>query len=190
MRTTFLSLLTTAALIVVAGAVVVGQSQAMTGELAAISSSIDIGDMRLVSPGILRPDETRTVYREHGRVTEMTFDSSDARLSGKVVAAGNRLVSRDGSFVEAETYEIANADGRWTGQATGRLSARPASDLVIGNGLLPPAPDHQDVVLLRGEGGYDGLSAVVDIDWSQQPLTASGTIFVGELPTAPEVAAG
>lgn len=187
MRTTFLTLITTAALIVVAGAVVMGQSPATTSGLTSSSTIIDIADVSLASPGILQPDATRTVYREHGRVTEMTFDSSDARLSGEVTSAGNRLVSRDGSFVEAESYVIANDGGRWFGQATGRLAARPGSDYVIGNGLLPAAPDHQDVVLLRGEGGYEGLSAVVDVDWSQEPLTASGTIYIGELPTAPEV---
>jgi hypothetical protein len=183
MRTTFMTLIATGTLVLVAAGVAVGQTPA--GPI-----TVDISDLHLVSPGVLRPDETRTVYQEQGRQMTMTWQAEDPRLSGEVTCAGNRLVARDGSFVEAEAFVITTDDGRWLGHSTGRLAAQPMPDLVVGSGLLPPAPDHQDVVVLRGDGGYAGLSAVVDIDWSQDPPSAAATIFGGELPTAPGLAVG
>ena len=152
------------------------------------TATIQVVDAELVSPGLMRPDETRTVYHEQGRQMEMTWASSDARLSGDVICAGNREVNRDGSFVESETFVITNDDGRWVGQSMGLAAANPAPDLVVGNGLLPPSPDHEDFVLLRGEGGYDGLSAIVDADWTKLPAVITGSIFAGELPEAPDLA--
>ena len=150
--------------------------------------TIQAFDPVLVAPGVMRPDDTRTVYHEQGRQMEMTWASSDARLSGDVICAGNREVNRDGSFVESETFVITNDDGRWVGQSMGLAAANPAPDVVVGNGLLPPSPDHEDFILLRGEGGYEGLSAIVNADWSQVPAAITGSIFSGELPAAPDLA--
>jgi hypothetical protein len=154
---------------------------------AAGSVTIQAFDPVLVAPGVMRPGDTRNVYHEQGRQMEMTWASSDARLSGDVICAGNREVNRDGSFVESETFVITNDDGRWVGQSMGLAAANPAPDLVVGNGLLPPSPDHEDFILLRGEGGYEGLSAIVNADWNQVPPVISGSIFAGELPAAPDL---
>jgi hypothetical protein len=56
---------------------------------------------------------------------------------------------------------------------------------VVGNGLLPVSPDHEDFILFRGEDGYEGLSAIVDAGWDAAPATITGSIFSGELPAAP-----
>jgi hypothetical protein len=119
---------------------------------------------------------------------DMTWSSSDARLSGDVTCAGNREVNRDGSFIESETFVITNDGGRWVGRSMGLAAANPVPDLVIGNGLLPTSPDHEDFVLFRGEGGYEGLSAIVDADWTTMPADITATVFAGELPEAPDLA--
>ena len=153
------------------------------------SVTIQAFDPVLVAPGVMRPDETRTVYHEQGRQMEMTWAASDdssfrRHASARVTAK----VNRDGSFVESETFVITNDGGRWVGQSMGLATANPVPDIVVGNGLLPVSPDHEDFILFRGEGGYEGLSAVVDADWTTVPAAITGSIFSGELPAAPDLA--
>jgi hypothetical protein len=152
------------------------------------SATIQAFDRVLVTPGVMTPDASRTIYHEHGRQMEMIWVSSDARLSGDVICAGNREVNRDGSFVESETFIVTNDGGRWVGQSMGLAAADPAPDIVVGNGLLPFGPDHEDLVLLQGEGGYAGLSAIVHADWNVEPPVITATVFAGELPQAPDLA--
>lgn len=185
MRTSLLALVATVVLVLVGGLAAAAQS---TDPLAPGTAIVQVVDAELVSPGLMRPDETKTVYHEQGRQMEMTWAASDARLSGDVICAGNREVNRDGSFVESETFVITNDGGRWVGQSMGLAAANPVPDTVVGNGLLPVSPDHEDFILLRGEGGYEGLSAIVDADWNTAPATITGSIFSGELPAAPDLA--
>jgi len=184
MRTLLRSLGATGALISLVSAAAIAQSPPIG------AVTIEPGPIELASVGIMSPNADRTAYVEQGRQMTMSFEASDPRLSGEVTCAGDRLVNRDGSFVEAETFAIVNDGGRWVGQSTGHYLAQPASDLVIGNGLLPSRDVHTDVVVLRGKGGYDGLSAVIEADWSANPPAVSGAIFSGELPTAPELSIG
>jgi hypothetical protein len=174
----------TVALITLVGAVAVAQSSP-SGAV-----TIEPGPIELTSPGVMSPNADGTAYLEQGREMTMRWEASDPRLSGEVTCAGDRLVGRDGSFVEAESFAIINDGGRWIGRSTGHYLAPPAPDLVVGSGLLPGGDVHADVVLLRGEGGYEGLSAVVEADWSANPPAISGAIFSGALPTAPELAIG
>jgi hypothetical protein len=152
------------------------------------SATIQVVDVALVSPGVMRPDDSRTVYRQQGRQMEMTWASSDTRLSGDVICAGDREVNRDGSFVESATFVITNDGGRWVGRSMGLAAADPVTDIVVGNGLLPEGPDREELVLFQGEGGYEGLSAIVHADWNQEPPVVTGTIFRGDLPPAPDLA--
>jgi|GEM_PF-5373067 len=184
MRTLFQTLVTTVALIMVVGAVAVGQSP--TSGLV----TIEPGPIELTSPGVMTPNADRTTYLEKGREMALSWVASDPRLSGEVTCAGNRLVNRDGSFVEAETFAIVNEGGRWIGQSTGHVLAGPPADIVVGIWPVSTGPDHVDVVGLRGEGGYEGLSAVISADWSPDPPVITGAIFEGALPSAPELAIG
>jgi hypothetical protein len=182
-----LSALTAAAILAIVG-IAPPVARPLSDGPASGSATIQAFDPVLVAPGVLTPDATRAVYHEQGRQMTMTWVSSDARLSGDVICAGNREVARDGSFIENETFAIVNDDGRWIGQSTGLAVAQPVPDPLITNGLLAPPSGHEDFVLLRGEGAYEGLSALVDIDWTQQPPVGTGAILSGELPEAPELA--
>lgn len=178
------AMVTTVALIVVVGAVTVGQSSA-SGLV-----TIEPGQIELTSPGVMTPNADKTTYLEQGRSMTLDWVASDSRLSGEVTCAGNRLVNRDGSFIEAETFAIVNDGGRWIGQSTGHVVARPPADIVVGIWPVSTGPDHVDVVALQGEGGYEGLSAVISADWSADPPVIAGAIFEGVLPSAPELAIG
>lgn len=183
MRTLRWSAIITVALVLVGGAVAVGQSPGSLDPMRSGSVTIDVVDLGLVTPSILVPDDAKAVYHADGQQRLMNWVSSDPRLFGQVTATGNRHINRDGSGVETETYTVVNDGGRWLGLSTGLAVAQPAPDLVVGNGLLPAGPGHQDFILFRGEGSYEGLSALVHIDWTQVPAVGAGTIFRGELPT-------
>lgn len=179
-----IALVTAAALTVVVGAAATGQS-APTGPV-----TIEPGQVELTSPGVMTPNADHTAYLEHGREMTMRFEASDPRLSGSVTCASDRLVGRDGSFVEAETFVVVNEGGRWTGQSTGHVLAGPPPDIVVGIWPATAGPDHVDVVALQGEGAYEGLSAVISADWSADPPVVTGAIFEGALPSAPDLTAG
>jgi hypothetical protein len=185
-----MSLVITAVVMLVGSAVAVGQSDRSPDPLASGTVSIAVTAVGLVSPGLMKPDDARAVYHEEGRQSRMTWEASDGRLSGEVTCAGSRHINRDGSFVETETYAVENDGGRWVGQSTGLGVTAPVSDSVIGNGPLLSGPGHQDRVLLRGEGSYEGLSALVDVDWAHQPPLVIGTIFRGEMPPTPGSGSG
>jgi len=134
------------------------------------------------------PDNDRAFYHEDGHRTEMTWASNDARLSGAVTTTGNRHYNRDGSMVEREVYTIVNEEGGWTGASTGLAAARVAPDPVIGSGLLPADAGHVDLVLLQGHGSYEGLAALLKVDWTQQPPVIAAAIVRGDLPALPALA--
>ena len=84
--------------------------------------------------------------------------------------SGFHVIS-DGSS-GASTYVLVNPDGRWVG--SGSSTALSSGDL-------------HEMVVLRGEDAYDGLTATVLIenDFSS-PATFVGVIFPGEPPKVPE----
>jgi hypothetical protein len=131
-------------------------------------------DWRSPSPGE-RTTEDNVVHIEgvnHAHV----WEASDPRPSGEVTYTGNwnQYSTDPETQVESGTYELVHADGRWLGTA-------PA--IVVG-GL-----DTLDSVVLSGDGGDDGLSAYVLIDWQTNgEPTFSGLIFPGDLPAFPELA--
>lgn len=186
MRATFLTVVTTVILMLIGGTVAVAQSADLARPG---SATIEIVRMELVSPGIIEADGSGPAYVEHGRTIDMTWVASDPRLSGEARCTGDRHINPDGSGFVTETFVIVNDTGRWVGTSTGLRVARPP-DFVIGSGLLPPGPGYQEFVLFEGEGAYDGLTAVVDIDASGGMPVVDGIVFQGALPTAPELAVG
>jgi hypothetical protein len=186
MRTMLLALAVSSTLILGAGAI--ASARSLADLPVAGAPTITVTEMGPITSGLLRPDALRSVYHEDGRQASMVWQSSDPCLSGEVTTLGDRHMNRDGSMVETESYVVTNDGGRWTGLASGLATAAAPSDLVIGSGLLPPGPGHEDLVLLRGEGGYEGYSALLAIDWAQTPPEVRGTVFRGELPAAPDLA--
>lgn len=182
MRTLRWSLAVAIVLVLAGGAVSVGQPPGVLMPAASDSVTVEMVDRELVTPGVMRPDAERAVYHTDGHRIEATWVASDPRLSGGLTIIGSKHINRDGSMIETELYTVVNRDGRWVGESIGFAVAQPMPDLVIGNGLLPVGPDHEDFVVFKGEGSYQGLGALVDIDWSQQPTVIQGTIFRGELP--------
>ena len=140
--------------------------------MAPSGATIQITDFPFFAYGESRPDESGVLH-ELGRKVTMTWESSDPRLSGEVTYDGNRDIFSGnldlGVTVGTERFEIVNDSGRWVGQATG---------------WLIPSQSVGDIVLLRGEGGYEGLSALVHIDWSDGSIGA--VVFPGEMPPVPE----
>jgi hypothetical protein len=178
MRTMRLSLVGTVILMLLTGPVAVGQSPAApTDPMAPNGAEIQITDFGSFSFGAEQPGDG--VTHELGRKVTMTWESSDPRLSGAVTYDGNRDIFSGnldvGLAVGTEMYAIENEGGRWVGQAIGWAIPDESGTTYRVAG---------DVIPFRGEGGYEGLSVVVHIDWVDETIDA--VIFPGEMPPAPE----
>jgi len=106
------------------------------------------------------------------------WDVSDPRLSGMAAASWNSDVfelpdDAGVSLVAVGTYEIVNDDGSWVG---GYASAGQGADPSLG--ML-------ETVILTGSGAYEGLSAILNLDWTTYPVPVEGMIIPGELPPSP-----
>ena len=109
----------------------------------------------------------------------MTWESTDARLSGEASGSGGWSLyegpSEDaGTPAEGEaSYVIINEDGTW-----GCSDSMPAG----------PEPDLSGHTLVfSGTGDYEGLTAHVRIDWTTYPFTFSGIIIEGGQPEDPRL---
>jgi len=79
---------------------------------------------------------------------------------------------------EAAAWYIENVDGSWSGQGTA---------LVHGGGGIPrDEATNLDTVVLTGAGAYEGLTAYVLADWTEDPVAVEGVVFPGEAPPFPE----
>jgi hypothetical protein len=113
----------------------------------------------------------------------MSLEASDPRLSGEgsVRNAGVPLPSDEVFIVlVAQSLRIANAEGAWTGG--GWLYAVPSEDE---GGVGQDEPTW----VLTGEGGYEGLTAVLRPDFSEEG-SFGGVIVEAEAPAAPPVPEG
>jgi len=114
-------------------------------------------------------------------------EASDPRLSGLYYFAANGNVQSGGTpdygAVESRSWRMENAGGAWTGTSV---------YVEVGNGSAdgPPAMVAESGVFI-GEGGYEGLIAVLDSDY---PEGNGGDAVILELsvppiPEAPELPA-
>jgi len=102
---------------------------------------------------------------------------SDPRMDGDVTYCTSEHVygaDRDADpNVATATYRIVNDEGAWQGSLSGVWWTDPTSgDYIEGAG---------DIVILAGEGAYDGLYAAMTLDWSD----IRGLIFEGAPPAGP-----
>jgi hypothetical protein len=114
------------------------------------------------------------------------FEMDDPRLTGTATLATNVTTDEGSSFrqtwVLGQALRLENEGGWWSGQGTGVEhtggSANPEVALL-----------HATWPLLTGAGDYEGLSAYLIVDQSQNPPTVEGVIYAGEPPSLPEVPA-
>ena len=127
-----------------------------------------------VAPGDIIADGVQTDEGSRGSTEGISFenrwDASDPRLSGTVIYTGNwRSYSPSDVQVESGARILENDGGRWVGTST----------------AVATPEGNTDTVILRGEGGYEGLTAYVVMDWTARG-SFFGAIFPGELPPLPE----
>jgi len=107
------------------------------------------------------------------------WTSSDQRLSGAVSYRWNEDVYKvDESFISVNTAAayLRNDDGGW---------ACSSSNLLEGSGLYPHWVTGETLTCV-GEGGHEGLSALVVIDQGDPSHPLVGLIFSGGFPPVPE----
>jgi hypothetical protein len=114
------------------------------------------------------------------RCTGQSWEMNDPRLTGTAavewsqdiydVADGERMA------ILVERYDLQNDLGSWVCR----------SDAVFApySGTLSSASD-AETILCRGDGGYEGLTAILIGDWTTLPAPMRGAIFPGEPPPMP-----
>ena len=147
---------------------------AQSGEVDPMAPAFVTGS---ITDGQTASTETRTAEEGYRRIEVVggpdTWEASDSRLSGDVTYSGlwHRYPAPATMQVEAAARELVNSGGRWVGQATAIATA------TIGG---------WDAIVFTGEGGYEGLTAYVVIDWNGDPGSFVGAIFPGDMPAFPE----
>jgi len=122
---------------------------------------------------------------DHGEWNEcpLVLESAEARLSGEGVTRNHGMPmpmtgDQDGLVIPVtQTIRVETADGAWTGGGT--LYAVPREEPVIGQDEL--------TWILTGSGAYEGLTAVLQVDFGS---SFAGVIFEGEVPSAPPAPEG
>jgi hypothetical protein len=112
-----------------------------------------------------------------------SLEATDARMTGTLSRALNGNVHKVSDFedvvLESAAWRIENEGGSWSGQGSAlihggaEISDDDATDL--------------DTILLTGEGIYEGLTAYVIADWTEDPVVIEGAVIVGEAPPVPEL---
>jgi hypothetical protein len=99
------------------------------------------------------------------------WQASDARLGGEATYTGEWQLyeqpaedSHSGSDVVA--YEIVNDGGHWLCETS----------RAVAPGDAPGA----HTLVFNGEGEYEGMTAYLNVDWSQTPYAFTGVILPGE----------
>ncbi len=109
------------------------------------------------------------------------LETDDPRLTGSVTSVVNgdeRIVTGSAFFVDLQSgaLRIENDGGAWTGSLTslnhGRIDEDPTTAI--------------DTAVLTGEGAYDGLSAYLLVDATEDPAVVQGAVFAGEMTPAPD----
>ena len=145
------------------------------------TSEPTIFSLRLVPSSQVRDTEVTTedgVYKEMGTCfAPIVYNASDPRLAGDLTVCGDlhRFGATDGApTVGSGTFRLVNDEGAWQGSDAwaGWTDPESGEEVEFGSG----------VIVLTGEGAYDGLYAVMTLsDWSD----VQGFIFEGAPPAEP-----
>jgi hypothetical protein len=119
---------------------------------------------------------------DFGNECPVVIEASDQRLSGDgFVRNGDIGFDFDDGerfmLIVNQSVRVENADGAWSGG--GPLYALPFTDSDEG-----AFGTDQPTWVLTGEGAYDGLTAVLRVDFGEEG-TFGGVVFEGDLPPAP-----
>jgi len=115
-----------------------------------------------------------------------TWTTTDPRLGGDATAMWNAdLYDADGATVSvrAGRYDVRNESGGWL--------CRFSDGLFHGGGPYAKA-DNDEILTCAGHGDYEGLTAILALDWSASPpsdVPLAGLIFPGEVPPLPDSSA-
>jgi hypothetical protein len=120
------------------------------------------------------------ILKLRGLEREGPIDTTDPRMTGLLARAIDLDVHLAGEGEEVAIltvqYQIVNDEGSWSGTSPG----------VGFNGADVAAEEEVDfqTALLTGEGAYDGLSAILLVDFAQRDGGGDikGVIYPGELP--------
>jgi hypothetical protein len=124
--------------------------------------------------------------REHHRCSTQTWTTSDPRLTGTSTSTWDAdvyVLDEAIISVVAGTYELQNESGGWL--------CHYRDDLANGMGRYAVLATDQTVTCV-GDDAYDGLTAILSLDWSNSPpsdVPLAGLIFPGEAPPLPELPA-
>ena len=113
------------------------------------------------------------------RCAPQTWTTSDPRLTGTATESWDADVYQaEGASISvaAGHYDLHNEAGSWR--------CGYVADLSHGSGLLT-SPDADQVNTCTGSGGYEGLGAVLLLDWTTSPVSVKGLIFPGVVPPGP-----
>ena len=111
------------------------------------------------------------VYHTRGPWWTVTWEADDPRLSGEGTWTVNwNFLLEDGPSIGTSAIVLANPDGRWVGTGQG-----------FGDGSV----DHE-LIVLRGEGDYDGLTATLLMRGDAGSTGFEGIIFPFEPPEIPD----
>jgi len=120
-----------------------------------------------------------------GVFTGDRFEMDDPRLTGTATGTFNVDVHKESDFIDVVAgslgLRIENEAGSWSGQGT---------TVFHGGGTIPQEEAlNLDTWLLTGAGAYEGLSAYLIVDPTEDPPTVEGVIYAGEMPPFPELPA-
>ena len=111
------------------------------------------------------------------------FEMDDPRVTGTVTLAFNVDVHKESDFVDVVTGALAlrleNEAGSWSGQGTGASHG--------GGGIPQEEALNLDTWVLTGAGEYEGLTAYLFVDPTEDPPAVEGVIVAGDMPPFPEL---
>jgi hypothetical protein len=113
------------------------------------------------------------------------FEMDDPRLTGTATGAFNVDVHKVSDFIDIVSQMMAgrieNEAGSWSGQGT---------SVFHGGATIPEDEAFQlDTWLLTGADAYEGLSAYLVVDGTEDSPTVEGVVFAGEMPPFPALPA-
>ena len=119
-------------------------------------------------------------HQRGSRYAPQTWTTDDVRLSGTAVQEWNQDTCRTGTIrqvvIGSERYELQNDVGNWVCHSNVVLAPF-MGDLFSPSGI--------ETSVRVGAGGYEGLSAILALDWTSDPVSITGAICPGEPPPAP-----